>query len=119
MRQRRTFTKEFKKQVVEEILSGVSKPSQLARRYTIDHAVLARWQRAYAKGGLNHEPASTSEAALCGKIEHLEGMVGRLTMENEALKKALSQALSHERQKGPSLPKTLRPLEVSDKDARC
>jgi len=35
MRQQRNFSIEFKRQVVEELISGVSRPAQICRRYDI------------------------------------------------------------------------------------
>ena len=91
MRQRRVFTKEFKREVVQDILSGTAKPGQLCRRYQIAYPVIARWQEDYAKGKLENEPVN--EEGLRLKIEQLERMIGQLTMDNAILKKALKQTV--------------------------
>ena len=45
MRNQRSFSLEFKRQVVEELLSGESRPAQLCRRYNITSSVLYQWKR--------------------------------------------------------------------------
>jgi hypothetical protein len=40
MRKQRSFSLEFKRQVIEELLSGESCPAQLCRRYNISSSVL-------------------------------------------------------------------------------
>ena len=96
LKHRRKFTREFKLQVLAEIAAGKS-VAQAAREHQLHPTLIGRWQkqqrqyadRAFAGNGL----AYTSEARVAG----LERMVGRLTMENELLKKALQRlaALSH------------------------
>ncbi len=87
MRIQRKFSPEFKRQVVEELLSGVSTPSQLARRHDIASGLLYHWKKQYTKGGFGNEP--TKEAALEERVRQLEQLVGKLTLENEFLKKAV------------------------------
>ena len=50
MRNQRTFSAEFKRQVVEERLSGVSTAAPLCRRHQLSSSLLYHWQRQYAKG---------------------------------------------------------------------
>ncbi len=85
---RREFTKEFKLQVIAEVDAG--KPqAQIAREHQVTANTIAKWRKqlrqykehAFSGRGLAH----TDEA----RIGELERMVGRLTMENDLLKKAL------------------------------
>jgi transposase len=92
MRNQRTFSLEFKRQVVEELLSGQRRPAQVCRRYEISSSLLYHWKRLYARGKLNNEP--TEAAALRDRVEKLERLVGKLTLENEFLKKGLQNSLS-------------------------
>jgi transposase-like protein len=92
MRNQRGFSLEFKRQVVEELLSGESRPAQLCRRYNITSSVLYHWKKQYVQGRFNNEP--TEEGALKDRIEKLERLVGKLTLENEFLKKGLQYSLS-------------------------
>jgi len=85
MRNQRSFNLEFKRQVVEELLSGESRPAQLCRRHNIGASLLYHWKKQYSRGKFNNEP--TCEAALKDRIDKLERLVGRLTLENEFLKK--------------------------------
>jgi len=100
MRNQRSFSLEFKRQVVEELLSGESRPAQLCRRYNIQSSVLYYWKKQYSRGKFNNEP--TEEAALKDRIEKLERLVGRLTLENEFLKKGLQNSLSQASRNGKS-----------------
>ncbi|MCX5971860.1 MAG: transposase [Coprothermobacterota bacterium] len=92
MRNQRTFSIEFERQVIEEWLSGTSSLAQLSRRHAIAPSLLYHWKERYIRGKLSHEP--TESGALQARLEELEKMVGRLTLENEFLKKELSRALS-------------------------
>jgi len=92
MRNQRSFNLEFKRQVVEELLSGESRPAQLCRRHNIGASLLYHWKKQYSRGKFNNEP--TCEAALKDRIDKLERLVGRLTLENEFLKKGLQISVS-------------------------
>lgn len=81
MRKPRTFTPEFKREVVEELLSGAARPAELVRRYNISSGLLYHWKKQYILGKLNNEP--TQEGALLERIRKLEQMLGKLTLKNE------------------------------------
>ncbi len=102
MRNQRTFSLEFKRQVVEELVSGESRAAQLCRRHNISTGLLYHWKKQYIRGKFNNEP--TEEAALKDRIEKLERLVGRLTLENEFLKKGLQHSLNQSHRNGRSLP---------------
>jgi len=100
MRKQRSFSLEFKRQVIEELLSGESGPAQLCRLYNITSSLLYHWKRQYSRGKFNNEP--TEEGALRDRIDKLERLVGRLTLENELLKKGLQYSVSRSRRNGKS-----------------
>ena len=100
MRNQRTFSQEFKRQVVEELLSGESRPAQLCRRHNISSGLLYHWKRQYSLGRFNNEPIEA--AALQDRIEKLERLVGKLTLENEFLKRGLRNSLSQSPRNGKS-----------------
>ena len=102
MRNQRTFSQEFKRQVVEELLSGESRPAQLCRRHNVSSSLLYHWKRQYSRGKFDNEP--TEEAALQDRVEKLERLVGKLTLENEFLKKGLQSSLAQSRRNGKSSP---------------
>jgi len=98
MKNQRSFSIEFKRQIVEELLSGESRPAQLCRRHNISASLLYHWKKQYSRGKFNNEP--TEEAAFKDRIDKLERLVGRLTLENEFLKKGLQNSLSRSQRNG-------------------
>ncbi len=68
------------------------------------------WKRRYGEGKLI-EGSSQTEKALLVRNAELERMVGKLTMENELLKKAVQYTLRRRRES--SLPITTRSLGAS------
>ena len=115
MRSQRSFSLEFKRQVVQELLSGESGPAQLCRRHNIGSSLLYHWKRQYSRGKFENEP--TDEAALKDRVEKLERLVGKLTLENEFLKKGLQSSLSQPRRNGRSLPGMCPSQAASGRDA--
>ncbi len=97
---RRKFSNAFKSQVVEEYLTGEATQAQLARRYDIADQLIIQWRRRYAQGKLEESvnPSNNDE-----RIKELERMVGRLTMENELLKKGVRFALARENERSSTI----------------
>jgi transposase-like protein len=116
MSTRRTFTNEFKRQVVEEILSGGTTTAAACRKYAIAYPVVARWKKAYSLGRLDNEP--TTDEGYQEKIAKLERKVGQLTMEIDVLKKVLKQTRSHQEKSTPIYPITFPHSEASDGGAK-
>lgn len=116
MRTKKTYSTAFKRQVVEELLSGSATMGQLSRRHAISTGLIGYWRDQYMEGKLV-EGKSANVKALEAKIRELERMVGRLTMDNELLKKAMGYTL--QRRKENSLPITARNLEGSNGGAKC
>ena len=87
---RRTFTQDFKLQIIREVEAGKSQ-EQVAREYQVSENTISKWRRQHrqyqdrAFAGRGH--AYTDEA----RANELERMVGRLTMENDFLKKLLAR----------------------------
>ena len=79
---------------------GESRPAQLCRRHNISSSLLYHWKRQYSLGKLANEPIE--EAALKDRIEKLERLVGRLTLENELLKRGLQNSVSQRAPNGKS-----------------
>ena len=113
MRNQRSFSIEFKRQVVEELLSEESRPAQLCRRYNISPSLLYHWKKQYSRGKFNNEP--TEEAALRDRVDKLERLVGRLTLENEFLKKGLQMSFSQPQRNGNLSPGAKTSSAVSGK----
>jgi len=88
MSKRRNFTPEFKARVVLEELTGVKEKSEIYREYRLRPQVFTRWREEFLERApelFATEPSRGDEQA---RIAELERMVGRLTMELEAAKKA-------------------------------
>lgn len=115
MRERRKFSAAFKRQAVEELLSGVATLAQLSRRLDISSGLILHWRKRYEEGGLVEGP-SRREKELVARMAQLEQMVGRLTMENDLLKKAVQHTAR--RRKENSSPITAKSLAASKGGAK-
>jgi len=93
---RRKFSKAFKSQVVEEFLAGEVTQAQLARRYGLSDHLIIQWRKRYVEGKLEEIAGASAKDE---RIKELERMVGRLTMENELLKKGVRFALARENER--------------------
>ncbi len=86
----RQFTGEFKFQVVMQLLTGEKSVTELCREHQLKDSLVYRWRDELLARGAQvyvHENIS-GEAAAQARIAELERMIGRMTMELEALKKA-------------------------------
>lgn len=92
MAKRRKFSAEFKTKVVLELLSGEKGLMQASREYEIKDAILSRWKQEFLEHAseLFEQPKDLQEKD--ARIAELERMVGKLTMQIELSKKALSYA---------------------------
>ena len=111
MRERRRFSAAFKQQVIGELLSGVCSLAQLSRRHDVSSGLILYWKKRYEGGGGLVERPARSENQYVARIAELERMVGRLTMENELLKKAVEYSVR--RRKEHSSPITAKTLAAS------
>jgi len=100
----RKFTPEFKRSIVEQLLSETAGPAELCRRYNLSSGQLYTWKKQYANGNLDSEPSR--EAELAARVRELERLLGKVTLENEFLKKAVKNSLKQTEKKESSLPKT-------------
>lgn len=84
--QRKTYTKEFKLDVVSKKLNNIYKTSEICELYDVDRQTVCRWVNEYKKGG---EAAFDSKAVLSGdKLRKIQEENKKLRMENVILKKA-------------------------------
>jgi transposase-like protein len=84
---RRSFTAEFKAQVVLEILSDRKSQSEVARQQTLKPELITRWKDVALEGSETHFRGGEQRNQDEDRLAELEGMVGRLTMELEVAKK--------------------------------
>lgn len=81
MTKRRTFTAQFKAQVVLEVLSGAKSGAQLCREYNLKDTVLARWKQEFIEHAPELFAGNQVQIQQAERIAELERLVGRLTME--------------------------------------
>jgi transposase len=88
MSKRRTFTPQFKAQVVLEELVGIKDKAEICREYRLQPQVFARWREEFMERAPEIFATERSRGDEQERIAELERMVGRLTMKLEAAKKA-------------------------------
>ena len=108
----RRFTQDFKRSLVEQLLSETVGPAELCRRYNLSSGQLYTWKRQYADGKLTAEPSR--EAELAARVRELECLLGKVTLENESLKKAVRSNLKQTEKRESSLPR-IAPLSKAFK----
>lgn len=95
MRHRR-HSPQFKQQVVEGILAGERSMAQVCREHQLSKTLVRTWRKEYqARGPAAFRPLEEAERerqALQEQIGSLEAALGRATLENEFLKRALRRA---------------------------
>ena len=85
---RRTFTPEFKAEVVLEALRGESSQAKVYRRHNLSEDQLSKWKQQFVENAaavFASTDKQSSEAA--ERIAHLEHLVGRLTVALDIEKK--------------------------------
>jgi transposase len=89
--QKRVHSREFKLDVVRQIVTGQKRPAQACREYGLAESVLSRWRREYQeRGETAFQPQPSGEATSeTQRIAELERFCGQLALENQVLKKAL------------------------------
>jgi transposase len=88
MATRRTFTADFKVQVVLELLSGIKTSAELCREYQLAPIVLGRWKSEFMRHAPRLFTPDEATSADQQRIAELERLVGRLTLELDCAKKA-------------------------------
>lgn len=89
MTKHRSYNIAFKRQLVEEYLSGASVHA-LSRRYDVGRALIRLWARKAEAGGFDDEIVTAQMIKQYeGRIEALERLAGKQALELEFLKRAL------------------------------
>ena len=97
---RRRFTPEFKAQVVLEVISGIKTAAEAGREYKLNPQVLSRWKSEFLENAAKIFEDDEQLSEERARLVELERMVGRLTMELEAAKKASSIFTSQQSRNG-------------------
>jgi transposase len=88
MPKRRTFKPEFKARVVLEELTGVKTAGQICREHQLSRRVFTRWKAEFVERAPEIFATERNRGDEQQRLAELERMVGRLTMELDAAKKA-------------------------------
>jgi transposase len=88
MSKRRKFTPDFKARVVLEELTGVKSKAEICREHRLKPQVFSRWRVEFLERAPEIFATQPSRGNEQQQITELERMVGRLTMQLEAAKKA-------------------------------
>lgn len=88
-RKRRTFTPEFKAQVVLEALRGESSQAEVCRRHNLSDEQLSKWKQQVVENVASLFASTDKHSKeATERIADLEQLVGRLTLSLEIEKKA-------------------------------
>lgn len=93
----RVHSREFKLTLCRQVQSGEKRPAQICREHNLDQSVLARWRREFVDRGEENafqpkQPIEVSATeALEKRITDLEQHCGRLSLENDLLKKLVAR----------------------------
>lgn len=92
MEKRNRYTSEFKTQVVLEVLREEQTVNEIAAKYELSPVMLSRWkaeflERAFIVFEKKSSDAEKLKKEYESKQEHLEKLVGQLTVEVDWLKK--------------------------------
>ena len=89
----RSFSPQFKSQVVLEYLTGSKSQAELCRQHQLSPYLLNTWKDAFlanASAAFENGSSDASVEADAARIGELERLVGRLTLEVDILKKGSS-----------------------------
>ena len=78
-RKRRTFTPEFKTEVVLEALRGESSQAELCRRHNLSEDQLSKWKQQFLENAVSaFAPLDKQSSKDAERPVHLENLVGRM-----------------------------------------
>ena len=90
-RKRRTFTPEFKTEVVLEALRGESSQAELCRRHNLSEDQLSKWKQHFLENAVSVFTATDQQSSKdAERIAHLEHLVGIMAVAMDIQKKALT-----------------------------
>jgi len=87
-RTRRSFSDQFKAQVILELLSGAVSQAELCRKHNIQAGLIGRWKTTVLERLHTLFQEDGQASAEQARITDLEQLVGRQALELEILKKA-------------------------------
>lgn len=92
----RSHSREFKLDVVRQVVNGEKRPAQACREHGLAESLLLRWRKEYDARGeaAFRPPEETGNRGLEQRVAELERLCGQLALENAALKRGLSLSRS-------------------------
>ena len=88
-RKRRTFTPEFKAEVVLEVLRGESSQVEVCRRHNLSEDQVSEWKQQFLENAATlFESGNIGSQDAVERIAHLEQLVEKLTVALDIHKKA-------------------------------
>ena len=88
-KKRRSFSREFKAEVVLQYLTGQQTVAEICRTHQLKDSMFYRWKDEFLAGAAQAFVQDQAAAQASAKrIAELERMVGRLTMELDAAKRS-------------------------------
>jgi transposase-like protein len=88
MQKHRTFKPEFKARVILQILTGEKSAAQICREHRLSDQLISNWKKQFLENADQIFDQVRDASVEQERIAELERMIGRLTMELEAAKKA-------------------------------
>lgn len=96
MAPKRSYTAEFKFRCVLQLLNGERTLAQLSREHGIRDTLLCQWRTLFLERGAQlFAPQASASSAEQARIAQLERLIGQLSIELEASKKASRWLDSH------------------------
>ena len=90
MSKHRSFTPEFKAQVVLEVLTGSKSAAEVCREHQLKETVFYRWKEEFLNQASKTFESDDQQLKNERRIAELEQLVGRLTLKLEVAKKVSS-----------------------------
>ena len=91
MAKRRTFTPEFKAELVLEVLSGATSQAEVCRRHNLNENQLSQWKHQLVENASSLFASADKQSSDAEKrIAHLEQLVGRMAVALDIQKKLLT-----------------------------
>jgi transposase len=90
MSKHRSFTPEFKAQVVLEVLTGSKSAAEVCREHQLKETVFYRWKEEFLNQASKTFESDDQQLKNERRIAELEQLVGRLTLKLEIAKKVSS-----------------------------
>ena len=90
-RSKRTFSREFKLQVVRSLLLGEKRLAQVCREHDLSETLVRRWRDQYDQRGEHAwlDEVGAAPSTDQARISALEAALGRAHLENEFLRRAV------------------------------